>query len=251
MSLLRLPVLACLLSTLAVQACATAVRGPNVDFVVATEPAGARVTTDLQTPDSIRLQRQLEREARGDSHAQLRVMGQPDLPSRREPVDLGDAFEPEFHTCPATPCRFELSRRAEFTVTVELEGYHTAHIPVTSGFGRQGGSQAAAGTGVSATGAYVVVYSSVTMVETIVGAFFGGSAISSSAASTATVAAASTGLVFLLVDVASGAMLDLRPNPLILVLVPEDQPLPTGEDAVIDTDEALEALLGPQDGEAE
>ena len=38
----------------ALSACATVTRGPNVDFNVVTEPAGATVTTNLLTPDSKR-----------------------------------------------------------------------------------------------------------------------------------------------------------------------------------------------------
>ena len=240
----HLPVLFCLLAGLSLSACATAIRGPNVDFVVATEPPGAVVTTDLLTRESRLERRRLEDEALGRRRVQGRNMNAPDLPVSQEAVDLSAVFEPDYLGCRPTPCQIEVSRRAEFTVTVTMAGYHPAVIEITSGFGRGGSSTAAAGSAVSASGAYLVAYSSVTMVEAIVGAFFGGATVSSSAASTATVAAASAGALFLLVDVASGAMLDVRPNPLVLVLVPEDQPVPEGPDMVIDTEEELNAVLG-------
>lgn len=243
----RLPLLFCLVAGLSLSACATAVRGPNVDFVVATEPSGAVVSTDLLTRESRLERRRLEDEALGRGRAQGRNMNAPDLPVSQEAVDLIAAFEPEYRGCRPTPCQFEVSRRAEFTVTVTKPGYHPATIEITSGFGRGGSGAAAAGSAASASGAYLVAYSGVTMMEAIVGAFFGGASVSSSAASTATVAAASAGAAFLLVDVASGAMLDMRPNPLVLVLVPEDQPLPDGDNLLIETEEELNALLGREE----
>lgn len=240
----RLPLLFCLFAGLTLSACATAVRGPNVDFVVATEPPGAIVSTDLLTRESRLERRRLEDEALGRGRVQGRNMNAPDLPVSQEAIDLSAVFEPEFRGCQPTPCQFEVSRRSEFTATVTLPGYHPATIEITSGFGRGGSGAAAAGSAASASGAYLVAYGSVTMVETIVGAFFGGASVSSSAASTATVTAASAGAVFLLVDVASGAMLDVRPNPLVLVLVPDDQPLPEGGTLLIETEEELNAVLG-------
>ncbi len=239
----RLPLLFCLLAGLALSACATAVRGPNVDFVVATEPSGAIVSTDLLTRESRLERRRLEDEALGRRRVQGRNMNAPDLPVSQEAADLSAVFEPEFRGCRPTPCQFEVSRRSEFTVTVTKPGYHPATIEITSGFGRGGSGAAAAGSAASASGAYLVAYSGVTMMEAIVGAFFGGASVSSSAASTATVAAASAGAAFLLVDVASGAMLDVRPNPLVLVMVPDDQPLPDSANLLIETEEELNAVL--------
>jgi hypothetical protein len=61
------------------------------------------------------------------------------------------------------------------------------------------------------------------------------------AAAGATQAATGVGLVFLGVDVLSGAMLDVRPNPLVLIMIPEEEPIP--EDSYIETEEELQEFL--------
>lgn len=44
------------------------------------------------------------------------------------------------HNCPATPCTFEVSRKAEFIVSYSMDGYQDAQVPVTT---RVAGSGAA------------------------------------------------------------------------------------------------------------
>ena len=122
-------------------ACATAIRGPNVGFHVITNPPGATVTTDLMTPESRRESERLQYLVR---------TGVLD--------DVGDV-DVVHYACESTPCEFELSRRSNFTLVVEREGYHTATVEVTSGFGRVGTASATAGTVATATGAYLVSYS--------------------------------------------------------------------------------------------
>lgn len=182
------------------------VRGPNVAFKVATEPPGAEVTTDLVSKKA------------------------------RRNKDLTEDDANYFLGCAPTPCEFQVSRRSEFITEVSLEGYHTATIEITSGLG--GGNSA-----VSATGAVVVagsVYGTIYGVASFIPAIF-GSSMNAGAAAAATQAATGVGVLFLGVDVASGAMLSVRPNPLVLVMIPDNEPLP--EDTYVDSEDELKALM--------
>ncbi len=195
-----------IVAMLAVTGCATVVRGPNVAFKVATEPAGAQVETNLLTRKSKRA-----------------VDAQSD-----EPL--------EYRGCAPTPCEFQVSRRSDFTATVTMAGYHDASVSITSGLGR-------GGSGASATGAIIVTgaaYGSVYGLASFWPMVFQTSTNAGAAAS-ATQAATGVGLVFLGVDVLSGAMLDVRPNPLILIMIPEEEPIP--EDSYIETEEELQEFL--------
>ena len=204
----RLAVTAVAASSLA--GCATLVRGPNTDFNIVTEPAGASVSTNLE-------------------------------------VVKWDQSDPEYHACSPTPCSFEISRKSEFEVVVTLEGYHPATAPVTSGFGRGGPQSSAAGAVTGATGAYIVSYSLISSTASALSAVatagMSSSAASAGAGSAAATGAAGLGVLFLGVDLVSGAMLDLRPNPLVLVMIPVDQPLPEIGDEYLTSEEALEKAL--------
>lgn len=215
-----------LLGALSVTACATVVRGPNTDFQVASEPPGAQVTTDLLTRES---QRAYDRIDPSDSEALAAFMG-------------------ETHGCDATPCAFEVSRRSEFQVTVTLEGYHPVVVDITSGFGSEGRGTSVAGGAVVATGAYVAstaLLSSLSSAITTMATF--GTVTTGASAGSFAAAGAATGLLFggamIGIDLASGAMLNLQPNPLVLILIPEDQPLPSGDEQFIETEEQLEEVL--------
>ena len=213
-------------------ACATVTRGPNVEFHIATEPPGAAVTTNLETSamrEEVRRQKRLIRYG---------VINEEDA------VPLAA----EYYGCAPTPCSIKIGRRSEFTATVSLPGYHPASVEITSGFGKGGSGKAAGGAAVSATGGYVVTYATTAAALAPFAAFGASSAVSSAASSAATSAATGIGISFLAVDVLSGAMLDVRPNPLVLVLVPETEPVPDGPNVVIETAEELEAVLGAQHG---
>lgn len=190
--------------------CATLVRGPNTNFNIVTEPPGASVVTNLV------------------------------IPKRRQ-------SDPEYFACSPTPCSFEVSRKSEFEVIVSMDGYHPATIQVTSGFGRGGPQSSAAGAVTGATGAYVVSYSLITTTASALSAVatagMSTSAASAGAGSAAATGAAGVGVLFLGVDLVSGAMLDLRPNPLVLVMIPLDQPLPDSDKAYLDSEEALQEAL--------
>lgn len=222
--------------SLCLPACATAIRGPNVDFHIVTDPPGATATTDLETPESRRALRRFEaRQDRGE-------------------LEDGDSHIAAYYSCAPTPCSFEVSRRAEFTLTVENEGYHTATVEVTSGFGRGGAGSSAAGAAATATGAYVVSYGVMSAASSIIASVLTlgtTTASSTGAASVATVGAAGVGILAIGVDLASGAMLDLRPNPVGLILIPQDQPLPDQDSGYIETEEELEEILRARDAASE
>ena len=193
--------LACLLNT----ACATVTRGPNVKLHIITDPEGAMVTTDL------------ERKSTKDGEA-------------------------KFHECAPTPCYIHVSRRAEFTLTVVEEGYHPASVEITSGLGKKGSAVSATGTVTVAASAYAGVYALYTGATLLPAVLTGStSSIGSGAAAASTQAATGFGVLMLGIDIASGAMLDVRPNPLILILIPEDQPVP--EKTYIETKEEFEEFL--------
>lgn len=239
----------------ALSACATVIRGPNVDFHVITEPPGATVTTTLEDKAALRRWKKengivVESETLDQSsglrffemqeEARASVDGE-------NATDAEDAFPKFYKGCTPTPCKFEVSRRAEFTTTVTLDGYHPANVEITSGLGRGGGTATGVGTAAATTGAYVLTYS---LIETMyfIGTFGLGSssAAASAATSSANSAALGIGAIMIGVDVASGAMLDVRPNPLGLVLIPDDQPLPDQADILIDTEEKLDAVRAEQ-----
>lgn len=204
----QIVVTAVVASTLA--SCATLVRGPNTDFNIVTKPAGASVSTNLE-------------------------------------ILKWDRSDPEYHACSATPCSFEISRKSEFEVVVTLEGYHPATVQVTSGFGQGGPQSSAAGSVTGATGAYIVSYSLISSAASALSAVatagMSSSAASAGAGSAAATGAAGIGVLFLGVDLVSGAMLDLRPNPLVLVMIPIDQPLPEVGDEYLTSEMALRAAL--------
>lgn len=218
-----------LASLIAVSGCATVVRGTKDKFVVITEPAGAIVTTDLATPKSKRaLKKYLKTTFKG-------MHPEPD-PARPELVLYG---------CDATPCDFKISRRSEFTVTIEKEGYHPATIEVTSGFGKNGGNASAGGAIVTASGAYVITYAAGTVAMELLTGFvtFGTTVSNAGVSAAATAASAGVGVAMIGVDFMSGAMLDLRPNPLVVILVPLEEENPGEQSEIITSEEKVMELI--------
>lgn len=148
-------------ATLLLSGCATIIRGPNTEFTIATEPPGAAVATDLEIPK-------------------------------------WDRSNPEYYSCPSTPCTFEISRRSNFTVSIELDGYHAATVDITSGFGKAGSKSSTAGAMAGASGAYVVSYSVITATTSALSAVatagMAGSVATTGAGSAAASGAAGVGL---------------------------------------------------------
>ncbi len=166
--------------------CATVARGTHDKMVVSTQPNQALVTTDKETKNS--------KKARQNS---------PEL-------------EPIYYGCPATPCEFKVPRRSEFIMTISKEGYEDVEIGVDSGISKESlNANLAGSTGIGAvTGATVGV-----AVASISGATAG------LGVSTGVAAAAAVALPFVVIstaaDGATGALLNIRPNPIVLTLPPD------------------------------
>ena len=182
---------------LAQTACATVVRGTHEDFKVSTQPAGATVSTTLETKSS--------KKAR-----------------KKDP-----SLSPKYHKCPATPCEFEVPRRTKFVAIIEKDGF--AAIPViVNGKSALSGQTASIGlptAGATASSAALGLTSS------------GLTATTASGLATVSGLAFSTGLFttmfavpVIAVDAASGSMLSLTPNPLEVDLTPinENEAPPAG-----------------------
>ena len=212
-------------------ACATATRGPNVKFHVVTDPPGATVTTDMKT-----------RDMRTQEVRKKRLLKQGAITQANK-----IKITPEYRGCDPTPCWIHVSRKSEFTTTIELEGYHPVTVDVTSGFGKGQPGNSAGGAAITAAGGYVVTYTVASAALSPFVALFGAgsaatSTASSMATSAATTAATGIGISFIAIDLVSGAMLDVQPNPLVVVLVPDTEPLPE-ENKLIETAQELEQVL--------
>jgi len=163
--------------------CATVARGTNDKMAVSTQPAGAIVTTDKETKASKK--------------------------ARRSSPDI----TPTYYGCPSTPCEFTVPRRSEFIMTISKAGYEDVEIGVDSGISKESLNANLAGS--AGAGAVTGAAIGVTVASLGVG---GGSAVGLAAAVTVAlplVAATS------IVDGASGALLNVRPNPVVLTLPPE------------------------------
>lgn len=182
-------------------ACATIIRGTTEPFEVMTIPPGATVTTNLETPASKELRKENE------------------------------ALQPTYYSC-QTPCTWELSRKAEFDLKIDMDGYHPVNLKIESKYGF-GSSTTATNLAASTGGAAAVV---VTAYATAA-----GGAAWLPAVAGATGYAGFVGVGF---DVATGAMKDLSPNPIALQLYPSDKPLP-----VPPSDERPDGAPEPEDGD--
>ncbi len=169
--------------------CATVARGSNVDMVIDTQPAGAVVTTDLETKQSRKLRKE-----------------NPDSPA-------------SYYGCPATPCEFEMSRKAEFIMTIATPGYEAVEIGVdhsrhkesmNANLAGSAGVGVATAAGVGALGASLASAGYITT----------SAAVAGTAIAAATVAGG-VGLLSIGVDSATGALMNLNPNPVFLVLPPK------------------------------
>lgn len=166
----------CLAATLS--ACATATRGVRDTMVVDTNPPGATVTTD----------RRIGTEQDGS---------------------------PRYAGCAPTPCEFKVSRRAEFLLTIDKEGFEPLEVGVTHGFGKTALRSTVASSG--KTG--------IAMGVTAVAAFgsYAGSAGAAAVGGAAVAGIATAGVfgVSLAVDGATGALQNLQPNPIVVDLPPQ------------------------------
>ncbi|MEP3888825.1 MAG: hypothetical protein ABJN69_00075 [Hellea sp.] len=168
-----------------ISGCATVARGTNDKMVIDTEPPAAIVTTDKELPKS--------KSAR-----------------KRDP-----SLDPQFYGCPATPCEFKLPRRSEFIMTISKEGFEDVEIGVDYGLHKESLNANLAGSTVTGVG---IGLATGTVAAGLMGS--GGVAMGTAAA-TAGVMTAGIGLVSIGIDGATGAMMNVRPNPIFINLPPE------------------------------
>ena len=183
--------------------CATVNRGTDDHFRIDTVPQGAKITTSIETPESKR--------------------------NRRKNKNI----TPEYEGCNPTPCAIQLSRKSEFTFTVEHAGYEPVEMFITSSKKRGSITFNTAASAATISGTTAVNIINLTSIAT---GIFGSGASSTVAPALATSAVppvlAATGAM-LLVDAGTGANLNLFPNPVVLELTPEGQPVQTDPAAIL------------------
>lgn len=116
--------------------------------------------------------------------------------------------------CDATPCTIKMPRRSEFLMVIEKEGYEPIEIGVDSSLKKE-----ALRSNLASSGKAGLAFG----VSTVVA--FSGYASSTGALATGGIAVAgiaTAGILgtTLIVDGASGALLNLNPNPIVLELPP-------------------------------
>jgi len=171
---------------LSLSACATVTRGSNTEFVVQTIPAGATVTTDL-------------------------------------PQNRDNNEQVEYFACSPTPCSITLPRRSDFNVMITLAGHQPFTYAITKEYNKQAikkDTKAAVVAGSVAAGGASI--------------FAGGASAATAAALPAafTAAVAVQGVIIAVpaigvgtgVDLASGSLIDLYPNPLNVQLAVDTDP---------------------------
>lgn len=172
-------------TSLVLSGCMTAVRGTSADLHILTEPPGAKVVTNLETPESKKARRQ------------------------------DKSLEAAYYGCETTPCMINVSRRADFIVWMELEGYHRTAACIESDVQllptAAAGGQAGAGY---AGGSAIVATATPTTINGLLGtALWAGTALTA-------------GVTSATIDTASGAILGPTPNPLAVTLMPKDETPP-------------------------
>lgn len=216
--------------------CATVNRGITDYFRIDSVPQGAKATTSIETSDSKR--------------------------ARKKNKNLA----PVYHSCQPTPCAIALHRRSKFVITLEQDGYETAEMFITnsSSAGSYTANMAATTVTTTTTASAIVagaaanaaITSSVASATgTILGGTIGGYAsifsfglipietgvstgaalLSSSTPAVSSTVTASSAIPpalivtggMLLTDVATGANVNLYPNPVVLKMAPKGSAIKT------------------------
>lgn len=174
-----------LLALISLSACATVSKGTHERVRFETTPPGARVVTEVETPASQSSRKRNPEKAK------------------------------EFYSCEPTPCEIKLSRRINTIATLTYPDMEPLEFAITSGASAR--NLAPNVTGSAATGV------AVGSLGVAIGTGFGASAATSLAviAGPAAILAVGVGGSMALVDLASGAGLQLSPNPLIVTMVPK------------------------------
>lgn len=179
--------LSAILCAILLSACATVSRGTNDVLVVDTVPAGAKVTTD-------------------------RVVGK----------NLDGS--PLYAGCLATPCEIRIPRRSEFLMTIKAEGHEPVEVGVSGTFKREALRANLASSGKVGTAVGVTTFTALSSATGIFATSTGAAA--GAGAATAGIMTGGILVASTLVDGATGALLSLSPNPIVLTLPPEGVEVP-------------------------
>ncbi len=189
--------------------CATVNRGTTDHFRIDTVPQGATATTSIETPKSKRDRRR------------------------------NKSKSPVYESCSPTPCAIALPRLSEFVVRLEYENYEPVEMFVTNS-SRKGSltattaatSTTALGavgtaTGVAASGVALYGGTGAAITGTTAGFNFGASLTpsTSSIAGAAIPPALILSGGMMLFDAGVGANRNFYPNPVVLELTPEGNPV--------------------------
>ena len=186
--------------------CSTVNRGSNDHFRIDTVPQGAKATTSpINTP-------QIKRRKKQYGRIQYDTEGLP------------------YHSCEPTPCAIKLPRRSEFVVTLEHPEYETTEIFIRSTT-MKGGTTAnaaanlatASGSGLAVGGMVIAPFASLSNLLSLSSPSVNASGIASSGAA----AGLGVGVGMVAIDIATGANLNLFPNPVVIEMAKKGQPVRT------------------------
>lgn len=187
-------------------ACSTVNRGASDHFRIDTVPQGAKVTTSVI--DKSKSKRRKNQSGRYQDKNAKTV----------------------YHSCEPTPCAIELPRRSEFVVTLEHPGYEPTDLFIRSTSMKGGTTANAAASLATASGtsfALVGLGASFNAAFTSIFSLGTQSVNVSGIATTGATAGLGIGVGMIAVDIATGANLNLFPNPVVIELAPKGSAVKT------------------------
>ena len=192
--------LALIIMAMLLSACSTVNRGYKDHFRIDTVPQGAKVTTSVIDNS--------QKKKRKNQYGRF--------------VDKNAITK--YHSCEPTPCAIELPRRSEFVVTLEHPDYEPTELFIRSTTMKGGTTANAAANLATASGtsfALVGMAASFSAAFTPLFSFGTQSLNASGIATTGATAGLGIGVGMIAVDMATGANLNLFPNPVVIELAPK------------------------------
>ena len=198
--------LALIMIPVMLSACSTVNRGASDRFRIDTVPQGAKVTTSVIDSS--------EKKRRKNQYGHYQ----------------GKDAKITYHSCEPTPCAIKLPRRSEFVVKLEHPGYEPTELFIRSTTMKGGSTTSAAtnlasasGTGLAVGGMFVAPITALSNLLSLTSPSVNASGIASSGAA----AGLGIGVGMIAVDMATGANLNLFPNPVVIELAPKGTPVRT------------------------
>jgi len=189
------------LMAIMLSACSTVNRGSNDQFRIDTVPQGAKVTTTvIDTSQKKKRRNQYGRYVNKNA----KVI---------------------YHSCNPTPCAIELPRRSEFIAKIEHPDYEPTEVFIRSSTMKGGSTPSAAANLASSSGSGFALAGLGATYKAGITSFFslGTQSVNTSGiASSGAAAGLGIGVGMIAIDVATGANLNLFPNPVVIELAPKD-----------------------------